>query len=330
MANARQKKGTIVLVLLLLVGVSGWLIWDYLQAPGLLEGIASGNGRIEATEYDIATKRAARVDAVLVQEGDRVEAGQVLARMDTEDLEAQLREAQAGLREAREAKEYALAIVAQRESELSYAKAELSRSLQLVKKRHVSKEKVDQDRTAKLIAEAALQAVHINVRRAEAVVGAAVARTERLTTDVEDSALKAPISGRVLYRLAEPGEVLGAGGKALTVLDLTDVYMTVFLPTGQAGRVRVGSEARIVLDAVPEYRIPAEVSFVAASAQFTPKAVETRSEREKLMFRVKVRIDPALLREHIDKVKTGLPGAAYLRLGDDLDWPEGLTVRLPE
>ncbi len=106
--------------------------------------------------------------------------------------------------------------------------------------------------------------------------------------------------------------------------------MTVFLPTGQAGRVRVGSEARIVLDATPEYRISAQVSFVAARAQFTPKAVETRSEREKLMFRVKVRIDPALLSEHIEKVKTGVPGVVYLRLDDDIDWPEGLTVRLPE
>jgi HlyD family secretion protein len=330
MANTQQKTGTVILILLVLAGIAGWIAWDYLQCPELAEGFASGNGRIEATEYDIATKRAARVDAVLVQEGDRVEAGQVLARMDTDDLEAQLREALAGLREARESKEYALAIVSQRRSELSFAKAEFVRSQQLVENSHVSQEKLDQDRTAELTAEAALQAAHINVRRAEAAVEAAVARTERLTTDVEDSTLKAPISGRVLYRLAEPGEVLGAGGKVLTVLDLTDVYMTVFLPTGQAGRVRVGSEARILLDAAPEYRIPAQVSFVAARAQFTPKAVETRSEREKLMFRVKVRIDPALLRDHIEKVKTGVPGVVYLRLGDDLDWPEGLTVRLPE
>ena len=330
MANTKQKTGTVILILLVLAGISGWLAWNYLQESELPEGFASGNGRIEATEYDIATKRAARVEEVLAQEGDMAEAGQVLARMDTDDLEAQLREAQAGLREAREAKEYALAIVAQRQSELRYAKAELSRSLQLVEKNHVSQEKVDQDRTAKLTAEAALRAAHINVRRAEAAGEAAVARTERLTTEIEDSALKAPIRGRVLYRLAEPGEVLGAGGKVLTVLDLTDVYMTVFLPTGQAGRVRVGSEARIVLDAAPEYRIPAQVSFVAARAQFTPKAVETRSEREKLMFRVKVRIDPALLREHIEKVKTGVPGVVYLRLGDELDWPEQLTVRLPE
>ena len=107
--------------------------------------------------------------------------------------------------------------------------------------------------------------------------------------------LKSPIAGRVLYRLAEPGEVLAAGGKVLTVLELTDVYMTIFLPTALAGRIAVGSEARIVLDAVPQYVIPATISFVAARAQFTPKDVETRTEREKLMFRIKVRIDPELL-----------------------------------
>ena len=118
----------------------------------------------------------------------------------------------------------------------------------------------------------------------------------------------------MLYRLAEPGEVLAAGGKVLTVLELTDVYMTIFLPTALAGRIAVGSEARIVLDAVPQYVIPATVSFVAARAQFTPKDVETRTEREKLMFRVKVRIDPELLTKYRDQVKTGLPGVAYVRL----------------
>ena len=113
-------------------------------------------------------------------------------------------------------------------------------------------------------------------------------------------------------------------------MDLTDVYMTIFLPTAQAGRLAVGAEARIVLDAAPEFIIPARVSFVAARAQFTPKAVETRGEREKLMFRVKVKIDPGLLKQHVEKVKTGVPGVAYVLLDTERGWPEALGVRLPE
>jgi HlyD family secretion protein len=134
----------------------------------------------------------------------------------------------------------------------------------------------------------------------------------------------------VLYRLAEPGEVLPAGGKVLTVLDLTDVYMTIFLPTSQAGRVDLGAEGRIIFDAAPEYVVPASVSFVAPRAQFTPKEVETRSEREKLMFRTKLRIAPELLQQHIEKVKTGVPGVAYVRLDPSAEWPPHLHVRLPE
>ncbi len=320
-----------LVISLMSVGVIASFSWQWWQEQqsALPDGITSGNGRIEATEYDIATKRSGRVTEVLVREGDMVEAGQVLARMDTKDLEAELREATALLREAREGKNYADAIVAQRESELTYAKAILKRSLELVKKGHVSREKVDRDRTARQTAEAALRAARVRVVQSEAAIEAAVARTERLETDIVDSALKTPIRGRVLYRLAEPREILAGGGKVLTVLELTDVYMTIYLPTNQAGKVTVGSDARIKLDVAPEFTIPATVSFVAPEAQFTPKQVETRTEREKLMFRIKIKIDPELLKEHIERVKTGLPGVAYVRLDQNSEWPEHLQTRLP-
>ncbi len=122
---------------------------------------------------------------------------------------------------------------------------------------------------------------------------------------------------------------MGAGGKVMSVLDLTDVYMTIFVPTAQAGKIFIGADARIILDAVPQYVIPAKVSFVAPRTQFTPKAVETRTEREKLMFRVKVKIDSTLLKEHIEAVKTGVPGEAFILLDKDKPWPENLAVKLP-
>ena len=172
-------------------------------------------------------------------------------------------------------------------------------------------------------------ASRIDVDYREAAIAAAVARTQKIATEINDSILKSPIQGRVLYRVAEPGEVLPAGGKVVTILQLSDVYMTIFLPTEQAGRVIVGSDGRIVLDAAPHLVIPAAVSFVAPRSQFTPKEVETRTEREKLMFRVKVRIDPDLLARHLEKVKTGVPGVAYVRLDPSVEWPEYLRVKLP-
>ena len=347
-----KKLSTVVI--LALVGGGGWYAWQVLQSDQipeklepytdvinevkshlkkpdqLPESVVSGNGRIEATEYDIATKLAGRLVKVLAQEGDMVKAGQALAVMDTDDLKAQLREANAGLRESIESRKYALAIVEQYKSELSFAQTELRRFLQLVKKGHISQEKADQQRTVYTSAKAAVKAANIKVVQSDSGIEASKAGIQRIQSYITDSTLKTPIRGRVLYRLAEPGEVLASGGKVLTVLDLTDVYMSIYLPSSEAGKVTVGSEARIILDAIPQYTLPAKVTFVSAQAQFTPKSVETRDERDKLMFRVKVKIDPQLLKDHIEQVKTGVPGLAYVLLAPEKEWPEQLQVRVPE
>lgn len=307
----------------------GWIYYQRHLEPELPTSIASGNGRIEAVEYDIATKYPGRVEKVLVNEGDMVEQDQVLAKMNTDSINAQLREAQASLREAQSNRDYVLAMVAVRKSELTYAQREQERSATLAKSGHISQEKLDQANTKYVTAAAMLKAVNIQVTQAESGIEAAEAAINQLQVTLKETNLTTPIKGRVLYKLAQPGEVLGSGGNVLTVLDLTDVSMSIFVPTDQAGKIQVGSDARIVLDAIPQYVIPATVSFVAARAQFTPKAVETRSEREKLMFRVKVKIDPKLLKEYINSVKTGVPGDAYILLDQKQGWPKNLQVKLP-
>src|SRR5690606_9869805 len=279
----------------------------------LPDGFASGNGRIEATEVDVSTKLAGRLAEVRVREGDMVDNGATLALLDARTLQAQLKAAQAELLRATQDKAYAEALVTQRRSELTLAQKQLERARKLVKQGHVSGEQLDRDQNAQISAEAALKAAEIGVQERIAAITAAEAQVEGIQSNLDDTELKAPIGGRVLYRLAEPGEVLGAGGKVLTLLDLEDVYMTIFLPTADASRLAIGDEARIILDAVPDYVIPASVSYVSPQAQFTPKMVETRVEREKLMFRVKVRIDPALLRQYAEQVKVGVPGEAYVR-----------------
>ena len=113
------------------------------------------------------------------------------------------------------------------------------------------------------------------------------------------------------------------------MVDLSDVYMTFFLPETAAGRVAIGSEARLVLDAAPQYVIPAKVTFVASVAQFTPKTVETAVERQKLMFKVRAHIDPQLLARYSSQVKTGMPGMAHVRIQPDAPWPAQLAVNLP-
>jgi len=116
----------------------------------------------------------------------------------------------------------------------------------------------------------------------------------------------------------------------LSLLDLLDVYMTIFLPAREAGRLSLGAQARIVLDAAPEFVVPAYVSFVASEAQFTPKHVETEDERDRLMFRVKLQLPPDVLAEYAELVKTGLPGVAYVPTTGDATWPDKLRIRLPD
>jgi HlyD family secretion protein len=304
-------------------------VW-WFRRPPLPDGLASGNGRIEADEVDVATRYAGRVAEILAEEGDLVEPGQVLARMDTAELEASLREARAQARAAVEARNVAKASIAQRKSECDLAEAEFRRSATLYEKEIESESQLDVKRSQLQTARAACDASRAQLLDAEARIEAANASVERIQTQIDDAALVSAVRGRVLYRLARPGEVLSPGGRVLTVVDLSDVYMEIFLPSQEAARVVVGSDARVVLDAIPQYVIPARVSFVSPEAQFTPKQVETPSERDKLMFRVKLRIPPEIVAAHIEVVKTGVRGVAYLRLGSEPPpWPPFLEPRLP-
>ncbi|MFA5520302.1 MAG: HlyD family efflux transporter periplasmic adaptor subunit [Castellaniella sp.] len=347
------------LTALLIVLVGGlWALWQWLPDDGPGPGFASGNGRLEATEINIATKHPGRVDDILVNEGDFVEQGQVLAIMNAEALEAQLAEAQARERQALHAvaaaeAQIALrqsnvaaaqAVVRQRESDLLAAQQRLARSRTLAERGASSRQEHDDDQARVHSAEAGLAAAQAQVISAQAgvtaaeaertgarsTVTAARATVARIQSDLDDSRLRAPRDGRVQLRIVQPGEVLGAGGRVLNLLDLTDVSMNFFLPERAAGRLALGGEARIQLDAAPEYVIPANISFVADRAQFTPRTVETESERQKLMFRIKARIPPALLEQHLRQVKTGLPGVAWVRTDESQDWPDFLQPRLPE
>lgn len=293
-------------------------------------GIFSTNGRIEAEQVLVAAKLAGRVLTVLVEEGQTVETGQVVARMDTSELEAQLAGAQAQVRRAEKAIAEAEAAIAQRESERTLAQQEHERASKLKESGFGTAQSLDLRQSQLNVALAALKAAQASLDEADAAADAARAEVARVQSLIDDSTLRAPRRGRVEYRLVQSGEVVAAGAPIVTLLDLSDVYMTVFVPARVAGRLAMGDEARIILDPAPDYVVPAKVSFVATGAQFTPKAVETADEREKLMFRVKLRIAPELLRQYEDRVKAGVRGLAYVRTDPATAWPDRLAVKLPQ
>jgi len=309
---------------------AGFLYWGMTLDDGPPPGFATANGRIEAERVDVATKFSGRLTEIMVSEGDRVEADEVLARLDDTQLRAQLREAQAQVGAARQTLAERRAMLAEKKSTLTYAEKELYRAQELGERGFAPEETIDLRLSKKESAEAAVDSAKAGIAAAEARIEAAQATVDRLRADLEEYVLRAPRAGRVQYRLADTGEVLAAGARVLTLLDLTDVVMTIYLPTGAAGRLSYGAEARLVLDAAPQYVIPASVSFVAGEAQFTPKFVETEEERENLMFRVKLRIPPEILADYQNVVKTGVPGLAHVRVDPDADWSASLAVRLPD
>ena len=327
--SPRIKQWTIAAAVVALLAGGGWWYWQQQQAGKETEGFASGNGRIEATEVDISAKMPGRVKDILVNEGDLVKSEQVVAHIDASAMQAQLDQAQAQLHKARADLVTAQAVVRQRESERTMARKTLERTQSLLADRAISQQQVDEDRTRVNSMDAALTVARSQVKQAQAGIAASEAGVVRLQSELNDTELRAPRDGRIQYRVVQPGEVVGAGGRVLSMLDLHDVYMTFFLPDEVAGQVGLGNEVRIVLDAAPGFVIPATVSYVAGVAQFTPKAVETRNERQKLMFRVKARVDPALLQKYQNQVKSGMTGVAHVRLDARHDWPQNLQVHLP-
>jgi HlyD family secretion protein len=318
-ATAIRRFALTVLVMVLWLG--GYVLLKQSQAPSAPTGIAQANGRIEVERVDIATKAAGRVAEIQVREGDFVEKGAVVARMDVAELLAQLASARASSRRAVQGIGKAKAELGSREADLKLHEVAVRRALQL-SRGVLSEAEIDKRTAERDVAKAAVAGAIAGIADAEAAKDAAEAQVNLIQVNIDDMTLTAAIAGRVEYRLVQPGEIVAAGGRVVTLLDVSDVFMTVFLA--------LGSEARIVLDAASQYVVPATVSFVAAEAQFTPKYVETRNEREKLMYRVKLKIDPKLLENYRDYVKAGLTGTAYVKVAADTAFPDKLQPRLPE
>ena len=306
------------------------MAWWLLSKPKLPPGFAGANGRLEAQQYNISAKYAGRLLTVVVDEGDTVEAGQVVATMDPAPQQAQLEAALAKIVEAQNNMRTARAQVSATQAELNLANEEYRRAAKLVTTGAISTQERDADFAKVEVTRANLAGYQARVTAAQSAIDAQTAESERIRAVIKDFTLRAPLRARVQSRIHRSGEVVGAGDPVLSILDLSDVYMYLFLPTDTVGKVALGSDARIVLDAMPTYPIRAVVSVVSPQAQFTPKTVETAVERYNLTFKIKLSLDPERLRQYEPYVKAGLPGMGYVRLADNTaDWPPNLQWRQP-
>lgn len=327
MPRILTNKWFIIGIVVLVLAIFGYQYRKSTQDT-LPEGIASGNGRVEAKLVDVAAKEPLRVKDILVNEGDLVKRGQVLAHLDTVTLEAELAGDKSAALAAREQLAAAKSAIVKKTSEVRLARIEVDRSRKMLAERASSQREFDLRRTALESAEASLEQEQARLQSAQQDIETAEAKVTQTQSRIADATLTSPVQGRVLYRLAEPGEVLGPGGKALTLVNLEDVYMEIFLPTAEAAAIKIGAEARITVDHAPGRAVAGRVSFVSPEAQFTPKQVETKSEREKLMFRVKIQVPTELATQYIEQIKTGVRGVGYVKVDAAAAWPDWLEKGL--
>lgn len=295
------------------------------------QGEISASGTIEAVEVSVASKTSGQVVKMAVDEGARIEAGNLLAVIDSASLEIQLQQAEAGVKLAeaqlqlvlkgariediRQAEE----ALRQTEASLKLAEVERARITDLFAKQSATAQQRDNAETRLAVAraqyEAAKQALQKwrqlarpeEVKQAQARLEQAEASRDLVKKTIADSTITSPISGIVTHRATEQGEFVGPGTTLLTIADLAEVRLEIFVPESDLGKVRLGQSAEVKIDSYPGRVFVGKVIFISPEAEFTPKNIQTKEERVKLVYRVKIKVPNP---ENI--LKPGMPADAVI------------------
>lgn len=323
-----KKKWLLFLVIVgLLAGVAVWV--NMRNHADLPDGFVGGNGRMELKRLDVATLYAGRVLDVKVDEGDLVKKDQVLAELSSDQTSSRLAAARADKQRAEETVARAEAEIAAQKQVHKVAQMDLDNAHRLKSDDLVSVPEVKRRMAERDSAIARVKAAQAARLEALAAVRQAQAQIDATSSANNDMLIKAPKDGRVEYRIAEAGNVLGEGSKVVTILDPSDVTLSIFLPTETIGKLKLGDEARIILDGMDAVW-PAQVNFIDANAQFTPKYVETSNQRQKLMYKVKLKVSPQLALQYGGLLKGGMTGNGFIRIDAAKDWPKQWQVNLPK
>ena len=275
-----DRKRIIILslvIIVILVLVSG--VWFYFVNRPIREVIATGT--MEAIEVNVGSKIAGRILEIKVEEGDKVKRGQVLATLEVPEVKAKVREAGAA--------------VAAAKSRYETIKLDYDRARDLYNKGVISKRSFDEAKGALDVAEAAL-------RQAKAVEDVAkIALSEAIVS--------APVTGTVILKAMEAGELVNTGAAIVTLADLSKIYLTVYVPEKDVGRVKLVQSVEIMVDSYPEEKFTGKVIYISPQAEFTPKYIQTKEERVTQVFGVKIEVSNPQL-----KLKPGLPADAIITI----------------
>lgn len=304
----------VVIPLVLVAGAAGFM-WRWFMPPSLPEGILEGHGRIEGTEITVGSKVTGRILNMPVSEGDSVEKGALIAVIEAEETEARLARADAQV----EAAEKQIREITARLETLAHhaatARVNHERNKTLFRERAISQQQFDMSENALKAAEGEFTAVQALLAAAKAGLAVAQALRDEVQITLADTRITAPISGTVVTKAAEEGELVFPGRILVVLVDLTRPYLRVYLPERDIGKVKLGDPARVYIDSFPKRPFEAVVTEVANKAEFTPKDVHMPDERVTLVYSVKLEIKNP---EGI--LKPGMPADALIRWKPEVSW----------
>lgn len=327
-----HKKTIIGAIIVVVLALAALLI---MRRTPTETGVLKVSGTIEVTTVELSFKVGGRLAQRLVDEGEMVTAGQLVARLEDDELkedksartaekqvaQAALADLQAGSR--REEIAQAEAVLARMKAEAERLRKDALRSEALFKRDVIPQKDLDAARAGRDASAAAVHEAeqHLKllrigprpdaVQQAKSQVKAAEAGLALADTRLSQSTLTAPLSGLVLSKHAEQGEMLAVGAPVVTIGKMDDVWLRAYIPEAEMGRVKVGQRARVTVDTWPGRAFEGTVSFISPEAEFTPKNVQTEKERVKLVYRIKITLaNPRM------ELKPGMPADAVIETGD--------------
>lgn len=284
-----KRLGIIILVIVLAL-VLYFLISSNGKKNG---GEISASGTIEITEVEVSSKLAGRIEKLLVDEGDSVLKDQVLIELETKELQAQLKQAQA-------AYQVSLAQLAQSKSNSENLKTNLERTRQLFKAGSSTQQQLDDQETKYQMAKDQLtSATHLTEQNKASI--------DLIKVNLDNMVIKSPINGLVLSKNTEIGEVVSPGSSLLTLGDLAHPWVKIYIKEADLGKVKLGQKAQVKIDTYPDKVFEGKVTYISSQAEFTPKNIQTKEERVKLVFGIKVSLDNPL-----QILKPGMPADVIL------------------
>jgi HlyD family secretion protein len=334
-----QSKMIIGAVIIAVLAVTAFLVIRHRPVESVPLKVS---GTIEVTTVELSFKVGGRLAQRLVDEGEMVAAGQLVARLEDDELKedknaraAEKRAAQAALADLRagsrrEEIAQAEAVLARMKADAERLKKDALRSEALFKRDVIPQKDLDAARAGRDASAAAVREAeqHLKllrvgprpdaVRQAKSQVEAAEAGLALTETRLSQSMLTAPLAGLVLAKHAEQGEMLAVGAPVVTIGKMDDVWLRAYIPESEMGRVKVGQSARVTVDTWPGRPFEGRISFISPEAEFTPKNVQTEKERVKLVYRIKITLaNPGM------ELKPGMPADAVIETGSRKGSPQG-------